>query len=111
MGRLLPGEYSALPFRGVIPIPPAKNTAGRSSSRTKSPKGPCRRTVSPGRREAKARLKGDSDVRTAYSRFGRVGELASDIGRACQPSSVLMARKVNWTGRKENPAGFFTAIP
>src|SRR6266849_3672095 len=55
MGRLLSEAYSAIPFRGVIPIPPAKSTAGRSSSRTKSPRGPCSRTVSPGRREGNAR--------------------------------------------------------
>src|SRR5437867_12711993 len=53
MGRLMSAAYSAIPFRGVIPIPPAKSTAGRSSSRTKSPRGPCRRTLSTGRREAK----------------------------------------------------------
>ena len=49
-------------------------------------------------------------MRTAYSRLGRVVEVAIDMGRTSQPLSVFSERKVNCVGRKENPAGFFTMM-
>ena len=110
MGSAPSAAYSAIPFSGVMPIPPAINTAGLSSSRRKCPKGHWTATVSPGLREANARLKGESPMRTAYSRLGRVVEVAIDMGRTSQPLSVFSERNVNCVGRKENPAGFFTMM-
>jgi hypothetical protein len=110
MGSILSDAYSAIPLRGVIPIPPASNTAGRSFSKTKCPNGPWTATLSPGRREANARLNEESEVHTAYSRFGRVGEVAIDMGRTSRPPSVFSERKVNCVGLKENPGGFFTMM-
>src|SRR5437773_783117 len=49
-------------------------------------------------------------MRTAYSRCGRVGLDASDMGRASMPSSVFSWRKVNWVGRKTNAFGFSIRI-
>src|SRR5438445_10590879 len=60
--------------------------------------------------EANARLNAESPSRTAYSRLGRVGEVASDIGRPSGPSSVLSVRNVNCVGRKENQAGLFSRM-
>src|SRR5207247_6698130 len=49
-------------------------------------------------------------MRTAYSRCGRVGLVASDMGRASMPSSVFSWRNVNWVGRKVNAWGFSNSI-
>src|SRR6267143_3229382 len=110
IGNVWSDAYSAMPLRGVIPMPPATRIAGRVSCRTKSPIGPKTRTSSPGCRAAKARLYGESERRTAYSRCGRVGLVASDIGRASMPSSVRSWRKVNWVGRKVKSFDFSTSI-
>lgn len=56
-------------------------------------------------------MKGESPIRTAYSRLGRVVDVAMDMGRTSQPIWVFSERKVNCVGRKENPAGFFTIMP
>src|SRR5881397_2327922 len=110
MGNALSAAYSAMPLRGVIPTPPATSTAGRVSCRTKSPIGPKTRTSSLGWRPAKARLYGESERRTAYSRWGRVGLVARDMGRASMPSSVCSWRNVNCVGRNVKPAGFSGSI-
>src|SRR3989454_8126007 len=110
MGNALSAAYSAMPLRGVMPAPPATSTAGRVSCRTKSPMGPKTRTSSSGRRAAKARLYGESERRTAYSRWGRVGLVARDMGRASMPSSVCSCRNVNCVGRNVKPAGFSGSI-
>src|SRR5436305_1597380 len=89
-----------------MPTPPARRTAGRVSCSTKSPIGPKTRTSSPGWRAAKARLYGESDRRTAYSRYGRVGLDARDMGRASIPSLVFSCRKVNWVGRERRVPSF-----
>src|SRR5213596_170122 len=81
MGSALSAAYSAMPLRGVIPMPPASRTAGRVSCSTKSPIGPKTRTSSPDLRATNARLYGESETRTAYSRCGRVGLVASDMAR------------------------------
>src|SRR2546425_2973377 len=99
-----------MPLRGVMPMPPARRTAGRVSCSTKSPIGPKTRTSSFGWRAAKARLYGESDSRTAYSRCGRVGLVARDMGRASIPSSVCNWRNVNWVGPNVNAFGFSTSI-
>src|SRR5881296_2151011 len=91
-------------------MPPATRTAGRVSCSTKSPIGPKTRTSSSGLRPAKARLYGDSERRTAYSRWGRVGLVASDIGRASMPSSVCSWRNVNCVGPNVKAFGFSTSI-
>src|SRR5256885_5387590 len=49
-------------------------------------------------------------MRTAYSRCGRVGLVASDMGRASIPSSVFSWRNVNWVGRKVKAWGFSSSI-
>src|SRR5437667_6199620 len=49
-------------------------------------------------------------MRTAYSRCGRVGLVASDIGRASIPSSVFSWRNVNWVGRNVKAWGFSSSI-
>src|SRR5947208_1714276 len=49
-------------------------------------------------------------MRTAYSRCGRVGLVASDMGRASILSSVFSWRNVNWVGRKVKAWGFSTSI-
>src|SRR5213593_1249837 len=110
MGKALSAAYSAMPLRGVIPTPPATSTAGRISCRTKSPIGPKTRTSSFGWRAAKARLYEESERRTAYSRWGRVGLVARDMGRASMPSSVCSCRNVNCVGRNVKPAGFSGSI-
>src|SRR3989442_1519512 len=110
MGNALSAAYSAMPLRGVIPTPPARRTAGRVSCSTKSPIGPKTLTSSLGWRAAKARLYGESERRTAYSRCGRVGLVASDIGRASMPSSVLSWRKVNCVARNAKVSGFSSWI-
>src|SRR2546425_1449733 len=110
MGNALSAAYSAMPWRGVIPTPPATSTAGRVSCSTKSPIGPKTRTSSSGWRAAKARLYGESERRTAYWRCGRVGLVASDMGRASMPSSVCSCRNVNWVGPNVKPAGFSGSI-
>ena len=83
--------------------------AGRISCRTKSPIGPKTSTSSSGCR-AKARLYGESERRTAYSRCGRVGLVASDIGRASMPCSVNNCRKVNWVGPNMKAFGFSSSM-
>src|SRR5947209_2600880 len=110
MGNPMSAAYSAMPLRGVMPTPPATSTAGRVSCRTKSPIGPKTRTSSSGRRAAKARLYAESERRTAYSRWGRVGLVARDMGRASMPSSVCSCRNVNCVGRNVKPAGFSGSI-
>src|SRR5207249_3400396 len=110
MDNALSAAYSAMPLRGVMPTPPATRTAGRVSWSTKSPIGPKTRTSSSGWRAAKARLYGESERRTAYSRCGRVGLVASDMGRASIPSTVLSWRNVNWVGRNTKAFGFSTSI-
>src|SRR5439155_25879027 len=49
-------------------------------------------------------------MRTADSGCGRVGLVASDMGRASIPSSVFSWRNVNWVGRKVKARGFSTSI-
>src|SRR5436853_7202301 len=49
-------------------------------------------------------------MRTAYSRCGRVGLVASDMGRASIPASVFSWRNVNWVGRKVKAWGFSSSI-
>src|SRR5436309_7186940 len=110
MGNALSAAYSAIALRGVIPMPPAARTAGRVSCSTKSPIGPKTRTSSLAWRAAKARLYGESAGRTAYSRCGRVGLVARDMGRASMPASVCSWRNVNCVGRNEKPAGFSGSI-
>src|SRR5207247_3065596 len=75
-----------------------------------SPIGPKTRPPSPGWRAAKAPLYEESERRTAYSRCGRVGLDARDMGRASIPSLVFSCRKVNWVGRKTNAFGFSIRI-
>src|SRR3989441_7878718 len=110
MDSALSAAYSAMPLRGVIPTPPARRTAGLVSCNTKSPIGPKTATSSPGCKAAKALLYGESERRTAYSRYGRVGLVASDMGRASIPSSVFSWRNVNWVGRNAKAFGFSTSI-
>src|SRR2546427_12767100 len=110
MDNVLSAAYSAIPLNGVIPMPPARRTAGRVSCRTKSPIGPKTRTSSFGWRAAKARLYGESERRTAYSRWGRVGLVARDMGRASMPSSVCSWRNVNCVGPNVKAFGFSTSI-
>src|SRR2546430_12579777 len=93
-----------------MPTPPARRTAGRVSCSTKSPIGPKTRTSLLGWRAAKARLYGESERRTAYSRWGRVGLVAKDMGRASMPSSVCSWRNVNWVGPNVKAFGFSTSI-
>src|SRR5437016_7208251 len=49
-------------------------------------------------------------MRPGYSRWGRVGLVASDMGRASIPSSVFSWRNVNWVGRKVKAWGFSSSI-
>src|SRR5437867_11672836 len=49
-------------------------------------------------------------MRTAYSRGGCVGLVASDMGRASVPPSVFSGRKVHWVGRKVKAWGFSSSI-
>src|SRR5439155_4543771 len=72
--------------------------------------GPKTRTSSSGWRAAKARLYGESERRTAYSRCGRVGLVASDMGRASIPSSVCSWRNVNCVGPNVKAFGFSISI-
>src|SRR5439155_22620867 len=59
---------------------------------------------------AKARLYGEYERRTAYSRCGRVGLVASDMGRASMASSVFSWRNVNCVGPNVKAFGFSTSI-
>jgi len=111
MGDAGSAAYSAIPFSGVIPIPPREQHGGPDLLQDEVSERPLGSRPRHLVVEANARLNGELPTRTAYSRFGRVVEVAIDMGRTSQPLSVFNERKVNCVGRKENPAGFFTMMP
>jgi uncharacterized protein YcaQ len=98
MGSSRSAAYSAIPLSGVMPIPPAMRTAGEASSSRKCPYAPSISASSPGRSLANADFHGESEILAPNSRYGLVGEQASDIGYSRGPSGVATSSPQNWTG-------------
>src|SRR5215469_9279615 len=98
--------------KGVMPIPPAINTAGRegSGSSVKSPNGPVTLTSVPIGIAPRTRFIAVLRIRVANIRFGSQGALAIEKDRDVPSSSdsggSIRARLTYWPGLKLNSLGF-----